>query len=372
MRRPVAYDLSRLLIRMTARTPNGIDRIDLNLAKHFLGSPHAQAQGLFLTYSHPLVLSSSSGEAFLDIVEDRWAENVETNQDRVFLELRQVLIDRTDKNCLALKASQRIDFLRISQAIIRLARFAPQLARASLSSVAKNAYFFHTTQAPNARLFRWLHKRPDVNSVFFIHDLLPLHLPQFFTSPNIRMHRDFLEVFVRYAAAAVVNTEIVRDDIADFLETRGRKGIPVFVNPMPAAPIFCREPEFDPKLRSRPYFVVCGTIEPRKNHALLLRIWHRLRLTLQKKTPTLVIIGQRGWSNGSVFRLLDRDMSLRDCVIEVSGLSSAGVRNIVSNARALLMPSYDEGYGLPIVEARMLGHTSHSVRYSSVQRSTGC
>ena len=37
MRRPVCYDITRLLTRILNATPNGIDRVDHALAQHFLG-----------------------------------------------------------------------------------------------------------------------------------------------------------------------------------------------------------------------------------------------------------------------------------------------------------------------------------------------
>ncbi len=52
--------------------------------------------------------------------------------------------------------------------------------------------------------------------------------------------------------------------------------------------------------------------------------------------------------------VLERGRATRPHVIEVSGLSSAGLAHLVANARALLMPSFDEGYGLPLVEALTL------------------
>jgi glycosyltransferase involved in cell wall biosynthesis len=42
-------------------------------------------------------------------------------------------------------------------------------------------------------------------------------------------------------------------------------------------------------------------------------------------------------------------------VIEIGGLSTPGLRRLLSNACALLMPSFAEGFGLPIIEALALG-----------------
>lgn len=64
------------------------------------------------------------------------------------------------------------------------------------------------------------------------------------------------------------------------------------------------------------YFVVLGTIEPRKNHLLLLQVWRQLIEELGLAAPRLVIIGQRGWECEQVVDLLDRCEVLRGVVLE--------------------------------------------------------
>ena len=91
-------------------------------------------------------------------------------------------------------------------------------------------------------------------------------------------------------------------------------------------------------------FVVLGTIEPRKNHALLLDVWGRLGAD----APTLHIIGRRGWMNEDVFARLDR---FPRGVIEQGALSDERTAELIAGARALLFPSFAEGYGLPLGEA---------------------
>lgn len=93
-----------------------------------------------------------------------------------------------------------------------------------------------------------------------------------------------------------------------------------------------------------PYFVTLNTIEPRKNHALLLDVWK----DLGPSAPLLCIIGARGWQNDAVFARLD---ARPPQVHELAGLSDAAVAALVTGARAMLNPSLAEGYGLPALEA---------------------
>jgi glycosyltransferase involved in cell wall biosynthesis len=111
-----------------------------------------------------------------------------------------------------------------------------------------------------------------------------------------------------------------------------------------------------PPAEGPPYFVVLGTIEPRKNHLLLLNVWRRLAQTLgPEATPRLVLIGRRGWENENILDLLDRCPVLKGVVVEHNRLPDPEVRTLIAGARALLMPSFAEGFGLPVVEALALG-----------------
>ena len=107
---------------------------------------------------------------------------------------------------------------------------------------------------------------------------------------------------------------------------------------------------------ARPYFVCIGTIEPRKNHLLLLNIWRRMaERDGPNAIPKLIVIGRRGWENEQVVAMLERCPLLVDCVEEQGRLPDRAVRSLIAGAHALLMPSFAEGYGMPVAEALSLG-----------------
>jgi glycosyltransferase involved in cell wall biosynthesis len=101
--------------------------------------------------------------------------------------------------------------------------------------------------------------------------------------------------------------------------------------------------------------VMCGTMEPRKNHALILHVWRELAGQFGRAAPKLVLVGESGWENEQVIDLLDRCPALQGPVIRASGLATPSLKRLLLGARALLMPSFAEGYGLPVVEAIAAG-----------------
>jgi len=98
-----------------------------------------------------------------------------------------------------------------------------------------------------------------------------------------------------------------------------------------------------------PYYVVLGTIEPRKNHVLLLRVW--ADLARNGPPPQLLVIGARGWADPGLFDLL----AATPGITVLSGLPDGEVAALLQGAAALLFPSLAEGFGLPPVEAAALG-----------------
>ena len=83
-------------------------------------------------------------------------------------------------------------------------------------------------------------------------------------------------------------------------------------------------------------------------------MWRRL-VAENRNAPRLVIVGARGWENEQVADILDRGEALKAHVVELSRLPSADLVELLAGARALLAPSFGEGYGLPVVEALGLG-----------------
>ena len=87
---------------------------------------------------------------------------------------------------------------------------------------------------------------------------------------------------------------------------------------------------------SRPYFVHVGTIEARKNLALLLTLWRRLEERLGERTPSLVLVGRYGWENEAVLDHLQRSPNLRGIVHQAANLSDEVLARLMRGARAVL------------------------------------
>ncbi len=191
-----------------------------------------------------------------------------------------------------------------------------------------------------------------LRAVYLIHDLIPLTHPQFCRPGEDRKHERRMRTVLASAAGVIGNSQATLDDLTVEATNLGL--------PMPPAVVAwlsgytLNRPERT--LQSgKPYFLVLGTIEGRKNHRLLLDIWSRLSDRLGDKAPTLVIVGARGWQAADVFARLDELGPLSSLIDERKRCSDDELAGLLAGARALLMPSHAEGYGMPVFEALQFG-----------------
>ncbi|WP_298398608.1 glycosyltransferase family 1 protein [Sphingobium sp.] len=189
--------------------------------------------------------------------------------------------------------------------------------------------------------------------VTLVHDVIPLSHPEFARPQGADEHRKRVRTIDRHATGIIGNSQATIDALEPHLQ-RGLDGRAIRVAHFGADPADIFSSRTD-EVPDRPYFVYISTIEPRKNHLLLLNIWRRLVDRLGDAAPVLVLVGRRGWENENVIDMLERGEALRGHVIEAGEVSDNRMQALVAQARAMLMPSFIEGFGMPVVEALAAG-----------------
>jgi glycosyltransferase involved in cell wall biosynthesis len=189
--------------------------------------------------------------------------------------------------------------------------------------------------------------------ICLVHDLIPIEYPEYARPNGADLHRRRVRTMAELADGLIANSEATARSMARFIGETGRLP-PIRVAHLGSDPL--PDVEVAPPALSDPYFVVLSTIEPRKNHLLLLNIWRRMIETLgPERTPHLAIVGRRGWENENVIDMLERCTAIQDHVHEYAGLSDARLSALLRRARALLCPSFAEGFGMPVTEALLSG-----------------
>jgi glycosyltransferase involved in cell wall biosynthesis len=352
---PVAYDMVRMFSGPLAPAPRGIDRVDLGYARHFAESWRGDCGGTLPTPWGILWFERGRLLKLIDRLEDIWSETIDTEQDAGLDEIK-LRLSSNDRS----STRQR----RKSNAHVTARRFANLFSAGGfprgirrLSAAPQNSIYVNIGHVGLAFpwFLSWLQRRPDIKPVFMLHDMIPLENPEWVSDASMRHHRHMTENAARYATALIATSPTARDSVMRELRLRGRGDIPVATVPLPVAPIFLEPAEPDEELASHSYFVVCGALEQRKNHALLVNVWRELVRRRGSRAPKLVVVGSPGWGGDAIQHLLTRCRELENHIILAKGLSSPALRRLMSHAKGVLMPSYAEGYGLPLIEALCVG-----------------
>lgn len=196
-----------------------------------------------------------------------------------------------------------------------------------------------------------------VRFAFLLHDVLPLTHPHYVKKGFVGMFRPWFKA-VTIAADAVFTSS--RYNLERLMELR-EKGLmprrPIAIIPFGARFACMEAPCASSGCDWPPAFVlVVSTIEIRKNHEILFRVWRRM---IDKhganRVPRLVFAGRVGWRVAPFVREMIRARYLDGKIVVASNLSDADLREAYGRCLFTVFPSFCEGWGLPVSESLSAG-----------------
>lgn len=211
--------------------------------------------------------------------------------------------------------------------------------------------------------YRQLRQR-GVRVEFVVYDLLPVLMPDRFMQGAEELHAKWLGV-VAESDGALCISRAVADELRTWIDSDPRAGQirPAFsirsfhlgVDPLPASSAEHQKP--DPKLQAamagRPTFLMVGTIEPRKGHALVLEAFDRLWADGQD--VNLVLVGREGWMMDGLIRTLKQHPRLGKQLFWIERADDQRLDQLYEASSCLIAASEGEGFGLPLIEAAQRG-----------------
>ena len=324
MTAPLMLDISRLLARAQRGAPTGIDRVE-----------HA--------YAEQLLRLAPDRLRFVAIDKLDRLRRLPTGPTRRFIAMLTAQWRGEPIAAAGVGAAARMIWVR---AVLR-----PTLPQPLRPSGPAPFYLLVS--------HRHLHRQDKLQRaiaasgarlVVFVHDLIPIEYPEYVRPQHAELHQRRIRAVAALAQAVVVNSRATAQALQPFLEEAGRSP-PVLVVPLGVPP---RPTETNLDV-PRPYFVCISTIEPRKNHLMLLHVWRQLAKSMGEQTPHLVLVGRRGWEIENVVDMLERSPAIRAHVTEWTEVSDGKIGALLRGSRALLFASFAEGYGLPVAEALSAG-----------------
>lgn len=191
--------------------------------------------------------------------------------------------------------------------------------------------------------------RTDRPTVLTVQDIMVLTWPdQYRRRTKYLLPRQYLRA-MREATVIVTASDATRDRLTGIDADLGQKAVTV---PNGVAPVLLDAvPEAIPELVDTAFALVVGDPSPRKNLGLLLDIWGDVT---RASDLVLVAVGPEGWRSRSMRRRLEA-LTTSGEVFWAGRVSDERLRWCYDHARVVLVPSREEGFGLPVVEALALG-----------------
>lgn len=198
--------------------------------------------------------------------------------------------------------------------------------------------------------------RSNARLVSHVHDLTFLQHPEWHPFRTRFFLSATIPVAARRAERVICHSEWVK---AEVVRDIGVKPERITVIPPPVGHDFHPVPLAEARAHvakrfglPEHYFLHVGTIEPRKNHARIVEAFERL---CREGFPgPLVLVGKDGWRIEPILARLEHS-SERARIVRVSDASEDDLVALYGASTAVLFPSLEEGFGMPILEAMACG-----------------
>lgn len=369
-------DVTRLLERVRAQSPTGIDRVEFEYAKYL----HVNGANLVTQIGERLVIVPSDvSRELLDFAAKRW--NGTNGAAATMMPKRFAAWDRrleaercVSKVLVALRNGRiREAFLTAFLSTISSVGSAPQSAKVRrtliLLELLKRLFFPSSavvwlgrarmqgqtwyinvghTGLNKSHMLNHLRTVCGIQIAIYIHDLLPVSHPHLFREgerdkhltriANVERNANVVLTNSRFTAGELFKRTNIKDAAVLEIGTLAHGGGGVAAD-------------------GRSGFVSIGTIEPRKNYIWLVRCW----LEFCEAHPELVgtekltIFGRAGWLSGAEKLELDKMADQRSRVQIISGASDREIGEKVASARAYVSAAHVEGWGMPLAESLSAG-----------------
>jgi glycosyltransferase involved in cell wall biosynthesis len=225
---------------------------------------------------------------------------------------------------------------------------------------------WNRTEVDRERLYTHLDDR-GVHLAVLVYDLLPVEHPEWFEDSLVRVFTDTLRAEVRHADAVMAISAHTAEGVERWSASVGATppaGVVVPLGADLAVPVTDETGSdggdgaapgaaLPAELVGRRYVLVVGTVEPRKNHRVLLDAFEQVwELDPQ---VALVIVGRAGWNNDETIDRLRHHPRAGRGVHWYEGVGDQLLATLYRHADVVAVPSVTEGFGLPVIESLCAG-----------------
>lgn len=231
-----------------------------------------------------------------------------------------------------------------------------------LSQMGEGSIFFDLDGAWMGRIKRSyllpILKKQGCKIVAHIYDIISVTHPQYCEERGVYNFMDYLGAHLKYADKIITNADATVKELEKLTEQLGCA--------LPKCEVVGLGANFQKKnikeeqvdaavaelVKEKPYILMVGTLEPRKNHKLLLNAYEG---QLKQLGYNIIFAGYMGWNMECFEERLKTHPDFGKGVFHFSDLNDSSISYLYHNAKFLAFCSYSEGFGLPIIEALQRG-----------------
>lgn len=186
-----------------------------------------------------------------------------------------------------------------------------------------------------------------IPTVISIMDLGFLRSKDQFTPKDFNQLKNWTSYSAKQAKKILTISEYSKQDIVKTYAKNPSDVVVTHLAPSPALTGPIKAPQVLKKYGiTKPYFLFLGSLKPNKNVEGLIRAFS----LLEPKTYNLVISGKKAWLYQDIFNTVN-SLDLQDRVIFTGFVEEDEKPALLSQSAAFVMPSFFEGFGIPVLEA---------------------
>jgi glycosyltransferase involved in cell wall biosynthesis len=186
----------------------------------------------------------------------------------------------------------------------------------------------------------------NIPQILTVHDLVYRVLPETIPFAPRKYYEYYMPKFINKADKIISVSHSVKEDILTLLPQDQFNKVEVIYNALASS--FQGKNNIHNRPLSKKYFIVVGSINPRKNTERILKAFNLL-LNKTGEDLKVVVVGSIMWKNQKSSPIWNELLS-KNKLIHIQGATDDEVFNYIAHAEALVFTSLNEGFGFPILE----------------------
>jgi glycosyltransferase involved in cell wall biosynthesis len=200
-----------------------------------------------------------------------------------------------------------------------------------------------------------IYKNKNIKCVTTIHDIQAQHFPEYFKMHELIWFHMAWQKVLDNSERVIVTSNYTKKDLEKNYKSHGNVQviyIPVTFNSTKIGDFDDVKTKFQIE-RGQYFYTVCS-MRKHKNLITLLKVIKKISED-NKNLPQKLVISGVGGPDKENFKKQIREMGIQDHIILTAFVSDEERNALIKNSNMFLFPSIFEGFGMPPIEAAMLG-----------------